>query len=193
MNAKHLAAITKLCRFCGEIISKKQRACPVTLHTELIKKTFLINIESDRPSIHPPNCCFRCLSTMRNIDTRATTTQLHIATWTEHEPKICKVCDKALKEHQGRKPKKIYSGRPAKTTAVWTRKRLTSIMNQIPVDAFPNDVELFNNENNPHLKFCCCYLCKRIISRPIMLMPCEHVFCVSCTHRHLDRTRTKNL
>ena len=39
---------------------------------------------------------------------------------------------------------------------------------------------MFSTECNPHLKFCTCFLCQDIIRRPILLVPCEHVFCMTC-------------
>ena len=117
-----------------------------------------------------------------HIDNRATTSNITIKTWTPHSDN-CLTCASVEKNKKGGRPtKKRRPGRPnSSNTYIWTREKINEFMSHVPADIFTDSFDITKlQKNNPHVKFCLCKLCKEIIRRPVLLVKCEHAFCMSC-------------
>ena len=137
MKTDHKVAISKLCRFCGDLISPKQRRFPIANHKELTKNTLLIDTERDISDKHLTTGCLRCLVVMKSISSRSTTTTLKLFNWVGHNSTQCTICHRVtVLQKGGRNVKKRQPGRPTTTddNACWSRKHFASII-EIPTSS----------------------------------------------------------
>ena len=184
-DEKYINSLAKLCRICGEILGKQAQL--VAPKSSKINKTFFIDVCNDIPEIHPTYICLKCFTTVRNVESRETTTSLTATSWIAHHEN-CTVCYGKLKT--GPKRKKRQPGRPSKDNKnTWTRSIINEFVNNIPLNnttIINISAQTINRKYNSHLDLCICYICKNIVSQPVTLENCQHSFCLNCIVTRLE-------
>ena len=181
----HAQNLAKLCRMCANFLTKD--TFTVQKYTERIKNVFYINISDDLIHIHPKLMCMKCYSTMRNIEKRATTPKVRPNTWEPHSS-TCQVCERVKVLQLGRKkPIKPKSGRPKYGNPTWTRAMSESIIERAQPDFLPpHKLCDLKQILNPQLAFCICNICQDLLKTPVVVMPCEHSYCLACILQSLE-------
>ena len=188
----HLINIAKLCRICGLFLSKDKFL--VSKYVDSVKSVFHVNCHQDQPDIHPQHLCMKCYSTIRNVEKRGTCTSLIAKTWTAHSNDKCNVCISVATLKKGRrkktKEKKSVAGRPKEEK--WTRTESISLEKKsFPDTTEINKLQLNHLINAPIIPFCTCLICEDIVTTPITITPCEHIFCLHCLLPKLEGTKIK--
>ena len=130
MATPHVEKLSSLCRICGQKLGKDP-VCAERYKLRIVDAYF-INIEADKPDIHPPKICMRCYTTMRNIESRGTTTTLDIKDWQKIECHNCICTCYNYVKIPGRKLKQKKQGRPPAKLTFWTRTKLNTIKESTP-------------------------------------------------------------
>ena len=78
----------------GKFLGKE--ALEVLNYKDNIETNFMVNVEDDMAQVHPCRMCFKCYSTMRNIEQRETTSQLQLKQWGPHTD-TCDTCSVTTK------------------------------------------------------------------------------------------------
>ncbi|XP_057291871.1 V(D)J recombination-activating protein 1-like [Hydractinia symbiolongicarpus] len=174
MAEYHSEKINRLCRFCGQLLSKD--TVLVSKHKSRLLKCFFIDVDQDSNEIHPTKMCLKCCSKLTHSEKRTTTSVMHEIHWHPHSEN-CPYCFEKLK--RGRKTKKHKSGRPTAKKPIWTRILLNIFENTKDVVPPELTLEHLNTSLNPHVSLCRCQLCHNILRKPVTTT-CEHTFCYNC-------------
>ena len=187
----HIIALEQLCRVCGEKVkpAKKRRTLyKCTDHTIDLHKTFGIDVQHDKPSIHPQHFCQSCKGAIYHHKTKGEV--LHsVVNWKCHNDEACETCARANRAKMGGRPSKINIGRPA----VLSRRSLLSHVLHI---APPSHQCLQQGKHTPsnfttpphyaislnELTRC---ICSSVLDQPIELTGCESLVCANCISKWL--------
>ena len=125
---------------------------------------------NDIPEIHPKYIGLKCFTTVRNVESRETTTCLTGTSWIAHHEN-CTVCYGKLKTDPKRKKK--HPGRPSyHNKKTWTQAIINEFVNTIPLNNTTTIINIsaqtINRKYNSHLDLCICYICKNIVSQPVI-------------------------
>ncbi|XP_065680536.1 V(D)J recombination-activating protein 1-like [Hydra vulgaris] len=177
MTESHITKLKKLCRISGEKLGN--RSVLLTNHVNRIELHFFIRIDKDDRKMHPQKMCYRCYSIMRNIE-KGSNTNLKLRTWISNCQKCECVC---FKVNKGRKPKKTIKGRPLSIAneEIWTRQAINDIQAKLsPLPTLNLKLQDINQNFNPHVHLCVCYIYNSIMYKPVILKNCLHSFCAPC-------------
>ena len=179
MAEEHALSLSKLCRFCGFLLTSYTRT--VAEHNEKILKCFYIDVNKDNEHIHPKLFCHKCYSHLENISKRDTTAARTFITWTKHDNINCFSCQAPSRLKKGGRPRKRkHIGTPS-IKSTWTREDSSQLSKQItfnPSELPP--ISLLDPEINPCLDLCICKICNELLRKPVLNVNCQHVSCLRC-------------
>ena len=188
MDHSHWVQIS--CRVCGGRLARyKQSYDCQTSSSQAKLKAIGISVEGDEKTVHPQKFCHGCYNVCVRMLTakehgRDYTPTLTKFPWTEHTDS-CMVCQHFERTARGgRKPKRTSAGRPPDLVV----DLVTAIKERAPPSIF-HDQEMrarlsHHQSIDAGLK---CPLCHLVVDRPITLVPCNNLVCLTCCTDHLFR------
>ena len=183
----HLCSLEKLCRVCGDLLSKKMFNA-INMKDDL-KDYIFIDISKDEDHIHPKKVCLRCWSKVKNIKQRGSTTKHSNFEFLPHAQLNCTICERTKQKSKGGRKKISKPKNHHVVKALWTRDDISSLIaSVIQFKDFPDDFRIPQLENldmNPQIESCYCHICQKIMSKPVMAQ-CQHSTCLNCMVKHLE-------
>ena len=116
----HEGLLQKLCRVCGQYLSKPGQKVPkgysCSKHQDTLLKVFNIDIDQDNKSTHPTNFCHGCHNIVyfHNKAIKGRKEYKHtrkIFSWHAHTDTACLVCAHVTAIKRGGRPKKAAKTR----------------------------------------------------------------------------------
>ena len=170
MGDEHLQALKRLCRVCGNLLTKKSFL--VSSYADKLKKTFNLITTNDNPTTHPNQFCNKCYMKEHHLSNSSGYTrivQLATYSWLTHEDK-CQICDHfADLTKGGIKTKSSAKGRPSlDNEKFWTKQKTEDLKKNLMPDLIHCQDD-FDNNYNRQLKLCKCNLCACVIRVPMRI------------------------
>ena len=184
----HQKALDRLCRICAGLLKRdSSKKLEVKKHQENLKAAFWIeNIEQHHSEIHPKLFCKTCYYTMINIVKKNRThNRTEVFYWEPHNEN-CRTCVIFTEKGKGGRSKKIPRSGVKLTNPeidAWTKAVTESLKENVPpqrADVSNLNTSDFDIADNPSLDLCKCYICDKIMKRPVMIESCQHAFCLGC-------------
>ncbi|XP_071500072.1 uncharacterized protein [Diadema antillarum] len=171
---EHIQNLGKLCRFCGQTLSKRPLTFKVRDYLPLVEK-YVSVCNDDDDDVYPTRFCKTCYTGMKSPRNKWAPSM----SWVPHRRnKVCEVCCSAKKLSSGGRPvRKKSPGRPKQDHSL--QATLNALREKSMVGA-KIDEESFKDKfwvaENSQIR---CGLCERVLVCPVST-PCDHLFCLSC-------------
>lgn len=151
-----------------------------------------MDFSKDTANKHPSQICLKCYSKLNNTIKRGSTPTIKFYNFETGSPKVCLLCKPFYQQKS--KDKLSSLGRQKAGKEVWGKNK----SNKLLKSAFPDyehNKSVMENVVTEHLppKFLDCHECESIMDRPIVLLPCEHSFCVLCILKRLEGQVLENI
>ena len=195
MEAFHLEEIQKHCRVCGRRLKHFRVSYSCQKRSEELSQAFGLTISDDMPDTHPASFCHGCYTVlMRSQKARAADKQyapsLEVFSWAQHM--VDGQC--TIYEHLsgtaagGRRAKKRRSGCPP---LISVTSAINHLYTTAPASFFPTAhslprVSIPSSTNLVQEGDLLCQLCSTLVDRPVHLMMCNNLVCMTCLCRALE-------
>ena len=168
--AHHAAVLQKICRVCGESLTRAFRVhyeCAETKHAKKLMKVFGIDVSRDDHSVHPHNLCHKCQNVIYTSNKRAE--------GRDYTNEGCSVCQHISVVQRGG-ARKIKVGRPAEVCYQSAIRHIRSIA---PPSFFPdaNSRSYTAGDSPVTISDLECPTCTNVLDRPIELITCGSHVC----------------
>ena len=185
----HIDCLKKLCRVCGEVITKHRVTYECTQKRELLL-VGNIDISHDKETVHPGFFCNKCYSTLTHIkNEKVQTSGLKTVQWAEHNSDYrCETCDLyAQGSKGGRKCKARRGGNHSHLKHGQVVLHVSSLpLSPSYTSKLPLNQERFLQPPKPiRLNDFVCRVCDRVLNQPVETV-CGHVMCKGCLCRVLN-------
>ena len=158
-----------------------------------IKLVFYVDVTAELSLDYvPKKLCRKCYNRIKNVKERKTTIDLNRFTWEPHSDN-CKTCSHVDNlKRGGRKMKQNPIPPPA--CSLWTRQKSESLKSQIPQSIISSELlSELDQELNPQIGTILCDKCENIVTEPLRIMKCGHLFCFGCLMTVIEGRRLEEL
>lgn len=182
---EHQNHLKNLCRVCAGRPKKYTHNKNSDTCTSLLLSAFGVDVTGEPEDVYPTSVCNSCFRSMQRISKSKSTgmllkTSLTISSWQPHSDS-CQVC--CCEGGGGGRPKKrkVCAGRPCADDVTHLGREIMKAVNVINPPLF-SDLPLCPSRflPTPTLSSLQCQHCHYIPNKPIELLPCHHLLCVSC-------------
>lgn len=185
---QHKKNLENLCRVCAKkgkkyTFNKNSDACKA-----LLLAAFGVDVDSEAEEVYPTYVCSNCYKSMKRIKQSKESgvilkSHLSISTWLPHT-ESCLICNYES-SRGGRPPKRKLSGhgtgRPRDDDISHLSREIMRAVNNINPPQYSNiPLQASHFFPTPTLPSLLCQHCRSIPNRPIELLPCHHLICISC-------------
>ena len=180
----HQNILKLLCRVCGKkpktyTHKKNSDAC-----NSLLITAFGIDVRSESQEVYPTLVCNNCYLSMKRIKISkesgvALKSQLSLSHWFPHSNESCPVCDGGGSNNQ--KKSVVRTGRPPNNDIVHLSREIMREINKINPRKYSDlPLQRLHFIPTPILPSLLCRICNCVPNRPLELLPCHHLICISC-------------
>ena len=193
---EHTEAVLKLCRVCGENISRFRVSYSCLDKKEDLNRAFSINIDEDRDDIHPRRFCDGCYAVIKRKikateDNRPYLESIQPFQWSEHDGIDCATCNKLNTVKKGGRPKKQRKnrGKPIENSCHDIIKFTLDIAPPTFYDSKANfQLNIPPSSNIQHSDLHCC-TCFNVLNSPVQLS-CSSFICSSCLTKWIELSQS---
>lgn len=184
---EHTNHLKNRCRLCGckprgYTHSKHSNACKA-----LLLGTLTIDVTTEPEELYPTVVCNKCYSAMKRISESKESgvmlkSSLSVTSWLPHSEEGCLVCHETVTTGRPKKRRLSAVGRPRDDDVDHLCRETMRKVNEINPPLLSDGIPLHASHflPSPMLPRLLCQHCKCIPDRPIEVLPCHHLLCVSC-------------